>query len=178
MFAALIPFISVKIINIFHSQTPEETYLRTGNKANGAITPLTWSHLQQYIPIMDPTGFIARSRPICPFRIHVSVEEDHSVNWEGCVFCVFVRVCLPGLSTVAQSSVLGSLSFQGLLGSRCCWELVCPKSCPWTVKGNAARESLFRLTAIVEVRPAEWKPGKTNPGLLVSITQWPAESEC
>lgn len=46
------------------------------------------------------------------------------------------------------------------------------------MKEYAAKESLFRLTAIVEVGPAEWKPGKTNPELLVSVTQWPAESEC
>lgn len=41
----------------------------------------------------------------------------------------------------------------------------------------AAGEGLFRGTAIVGVRPPEWKPDEKNPELLVSITQWPAERE-
>lgn len=57
-----------------------------------------------------------------------------------------------------------SLRFQGLLGSKRCWKLklVCPKSCPWTVKEYAARERLFRLTDCNSWSQASWMEARQD----------------
>lgn len=89
-------------------------------------------------------------------------------------FFFFCLCCLPELLAAGQSTG-GFAEFPGVAGftvplgatvskvlSLNCGRIFC-----W--RGG----EFFKLTAIDEARPAEWKPGRTDPGLLVSTTQRP-----
>lgn len=119
------------------------------------------SHLQYYALTMDPSGFSASSRPTADSEFSldlVSVEEDNLVTRSECVCFVCEVQSFPVLLRAAW----GSLSFYGLLGSQCRWGLVCPKSCPWTVKEYAARERLFRLTDCNSWSQASWMEARQD----------------
>lgn len=115
-------------VNIFHRsniicRTPEETYLLSVNKASGAIrclftntltkkAPLTWSHVQQYVPQCIPLDSLQDQGSWA--------HSEFSSHWRRTAqslerVCVCVCVYLSGLSTVAQSSV-GFAEFPGVAG--------------------------------------------------------------
>lgn len=114
--------------------------------------------------------FNTRSRPAAHSETGLTRLRQNLSYWKGVLQDQWVLGWGVCVSLQTMSSLLslraarGSLSFQGLLGSMCRWELACPKSCPWTEKEYAAGKGF-----------SDWPSGCNSPTakrqiLALSIT--------